>query len=272
MTAPRWQGMDVQRSDLSKLAVGAATVGAMGAAVHLLEGWMQTNPLAAAIIGAVLLDVLGGRLGLVWDETRQAKGSALALTVLRGFAMGAALALSIAVVGATLRWATIARGSPSLMGLGLGVATPLAIAARDELLYRGIPLMMMRGRVPDRWALPFCALLGAAPIALRPGASVIGVVLAASAGAFFAILWRIGRGAWLPWGAHAGWLFMAGAGIHGSLLDAWFTDGLLVPVARAHGNPAWLGALVFALAAFGSSWWYARRFGARPDERSGRRD
>ncbi|MBI5538370.1 MAG: hypothetical protein HY898_36945 [Deltaproteobacteria bacterium] len=262
----------MRRSELSKLAVGALTVAALGVVVHLLDGWMQTNPLAGAIIGAVLVDLVGGRLGLTWDETKQAKGGALALTVLRGFAFGAGLALGIAVIASMLRWARITQGSPSLMGLGLGVASPLAIAARDEVLYRGVPLLVMRGRISDRWALPFCALLGAAPIVLRPGASVIGVVLAASTGAFFTVLWRVGRGAWLPWGAHAGWLFMAGAGIHGSLLDVWFKDGLLVPVARAHGNPAWLGALVFAMAAFAAAWWYARRSPGEAKEISGRRD
>ena len=232
---------------------------AVGVGVHLVEGWLQANPLGAAIIGAVLVDLVGGRFGLVWDETHKARPLGIGLTTLRGFAVGVGAALVITVVAVAWGWASVRHGSPSLFGLGLGLASPLAIAARDEMLYRGLPLAIMRGRIPDRWALPYCSLLGAAPIVLRPGASVMGVMLAASTGALFAILWRLGRGGWLAWGAHAGWLFMAGAGIHGGLLDVWFKDGALVPVGRAHGNPAWLGALVFAIGAFATAWWYARK-------------
>jgi hypothetical protein len=241
------------------LAVGAAGLTAAAVAAFLLEGWLQANPLGAAIIGALVVDVLGGRLGMVWDETRKVKALGVVLATLRGFALGAGVTMLIVVVALMLGWVRVGRGSPSLVGLGLGLATPLAIAARDEMLYRGLPLAVMRDLIPDRWALPFTALLGAAPVVLRPGASVIGVVLAAAAGAFFAILWRLGRGGWTAWGAHAGFLFMAGAGLHGALLDTWFRDGAVVPFARAHGNPAWLGALLFALAAFVAAWWFARR-------------
>jgi hypothetical protein len=249
----------VQRAEVRKMLVGALVLGALATAAHLVEAWWQTNPLGAAIVGAVMIDIVGGRLGLEWDEGGKAKTAALASFSLRGFALGAGVALLVAALAAAFGWARISRGSPTIVGLGLGLAAPLAFAARDELLYRGLPLLLMRGRIPDRYALPFCALLGAAPLALKPGASLIGVVLAASSGAFFAILWRIGRGAWVAWGAHAGWLFMAGAGIHGALLDAWFRDGMLIPVERAHGNAAWLGALVFALSAFAAAWWHARK-------------
>lgn len=249
----------MHRRERKQLMVGAAGLCGLAIVVHLLDGWFHTNPLAASLIGAVIVDLFGGRLGLQWSEGLPATRSQRALRMLSGIALGAGLALFIVLVAATLRWTTVLRGSPSAMGLGLGIAGPLAMAARDELLYRGVPFAIARGRVPDRYLLPFVALLGAAPIVLQPGASVIGVVLAIASGAFFAVCWRLGRGAYVAWGAHAGWLFMAGSGVHGALLDAWFKDGVLVPSAKAHGTIAWLAAVAFAIAALGSAQYVARR-------------
>lgn len=249
----------MHRRERKQLLVGAASLCGLAIVVHLLDGWFHTNPLAASLIGAVIVDLFGGRLGLQWNQGLPANAWQRTLRVLRGVALGAGIALFIVLVAAMLGWTHVMRGSPTVMGLGLGVAGPLAMAARDELLYRGVPMAIAGGRVPDRYLLPFVALLGAAPIVLQPGASVIGVVLAISSGAFFAVCWRLGRGAYVPWGAHAGWLFMAGAGVHGGLLDAWFRDGVLVPISRAHGTIAWLAAVVFAIAALGSAQYVARR-------------
>lgn len=245
--------------DRNQLLVGAAGLIALALVVHLLDAWFHTNPMAAALIGAVIVDLFGGRLGLQWNEGLPASAGQRTLRVLRGVALGAGVALFVVLAAAMLRWTTVLRGSPSVMGLGLGIAAPLAMAARDELLYRGVPMAIARGRVPDRYLLPFTALLGAAPIVLQPGASVIGVVLAISSGAFFAVCWRLGRGAYLAWGAHAGWLFMAGSGVHGALLDAWFKNGVLVPSAKAHGTIAWLAAVTFAISALGTAQYVARR-------------
>ncbi|HQP37694.1 MAG TPA: hypothetical protein PLI95_21065 [Polyangiaceae bacterium] len=248
----------MHRKERNQLIAGAAALLGLGAGLHLLDGWLHTNPLAASLIGAVVVDLVGGRLGLKWSDQEGLTARLKGLAFLRGFGSGIGIALAVVVVAALLRWTTVTRGSPSIVGLALGFAAPLALAARDELLFRGLPMALARGRVKDRWLLPFVALLGAAPIVLQPGATLIGVVLAVCSGGFHAVCWRLGRGAWIAWGAHAGWSFMAGAGVHGVLLDAWFNDGVLVPAARAHGAVAWLAALLFAIAALGSLHWASR--------------
>jgi hypothetical protein len=238
----------MRRSQLVEISQGAAGLVAVGAAVYWLDGLMSSNPIGSALIGAVVVDLVGSRFGMVWDETAAASMRVRAHSVLRGVAIGAGIALMVVLVARLLGWATVSGGSPTAIGLVFGVAAPTAQAVRDELLLRGIPLAVMRGRISDRVALPFAALLGAAPLMGQGDGSWVAVILAIGSGGLFALLWRVGRGAYLACGAHAGWLFMTGAGTHGVLLDAGFRDGLLVPVARAHGGPAWLAAAGFVVA------------------------
>jgi hypothetical protein len=253
----------LQREALHAIGKGAVTLLVCGALAQLCDSYLESNPLLGAVLGVVAVDLLGRRVGLAWDESPAARAWAPALALARGFGLGAALALGSELGAVALGWAEVRRGTPSLLGLGLGLALALATALRDELLFRGVPLAAARGLVRDRHLLPFSALLGAAPLVLAPGASVLGPVLAAAGGALFAVLWRAGGGVYVAWGAHAGWLFVAGAGSHGALLEVRMHEGILAPVAQARGAPAWLAALVLATAALGTAQWYARRARAR---------
>ena len=181
-----------------------------------------------------------------------------------GSVLGVVAATMVIGVASLAGLATIQLGSPTLVGLGMGLALPVAQAARDELLFRGAPLALMRNRIPDRFAIPFAALLGGAPMLLTVEQSPVGVGIVVLTGLAFAFAWRIGKGAFLPWGAHAGWLFMVGAGSRGAVLDVSLAHGGLLPFARAEGMVAWIALVVAAAMAVGAliAW---RRISTRQD-------
>lgn len=224
----------------------------MGAIAFTLESYLDAYQLAALLMGAFAVELLASKSGLRWDETSSRKPQHNAAILLVGFGLGAAAALLLVGIAALAGIATVKLGAPTLVGLGMGLALPLAQAARDELLFRGAPLAMMRDRIPDRYAIPFVALLGGAPMLLVPDRSPLGIATVILAGSVFALAWRIGKGAFLPWGAHAGWLFMLGAGSRGAVLDVSFGAGSLLPFVRADGAVAWLALFVVAALAAGA--------------------
>lgn len=242
-TAPRSEGVE--------LGLRAVRLLAMGAIAFALESFLDAYRLAALLIGAFAVELLAGKVGLRLDETGKRKTMDLALVVLRGFGLGVAAALLVVAVAAAFGLATVSVGAPSLVGLGLGLVVPFAQAARDELLFRGAPLALLRDRIPDPYALPFAALLGGAPLLLVAERSPTGIAIVVVTGLAFAVAWRLGKGMFLAWGAHAGWLFMLGAGSRGSLLDVSFGTDQLLPFVRAEGAVAWVTLAIAILASIG---------------------
>ncbi len=218
-----------------------------GAIAFGVEGLFESNRMLALMVGALAVDWLAGRSGLKWDESGDATWQQLGLRLGKGALIGAAIALVSVFVLALLRKASVGLGEPAPVGIAIGLLTALVQAARDELLFRGMPLVLMQDRVADRWALPFTALLGAAPLVLAARATPTGVAIVLLSGFAFALLWRLGKGMYLAWGAHAGWLFFSGTGVRGMLLDVRFSGGQLLPVATASGAPAWAALIVMAL-------------------------
>jgi hypothetical protein len=231
----------------------------MGAIVFALEAFLDTYRLAALLIGVFAVEYLARKQGFQWDETGKRTTMQSARMVAAGFGLGAAVVLLMVGVAWGAGLAKVTMGSPTLVGLGLGVVTPLAQAARDELLFRGAPLAMMKDRIPDRFALPFVALLGAAPLWLQPNPSLVGIAIAVVTGWVFALALRAGRGVLLAWGAHAGWLFMLGAGTRGGVLDVSLGAGIWLPLGYAEGTVAWVAFGVVTLVAVGASVLYFRR-------------
>lgn len=250
-------------ADSKTLALRAVRLLAMGAIAFTLEAFLDAYRLAALMLGAFAVELLGSKAGLKWDETGARKRLDAALLVGRGFAFGALAAVSIVGLAAAFGLVKVSLGSPSPLGLGLGLLMPFAQAARDELLFRGAPLALARGYVPDRYALPFSALLGAAPLLLVADRSPMGIAIVVVTGFAFAVAWRAGKGIFLAWGAHAGWLFMLGAGTRGSVLDVSLGAGQLLPLVHARGSVAWLAlatTMLFATAAV----LYMKRLLAKP--------
>lgn len=226
-----------------------------GAIAFAVEGFFESNRMLALVVGALAVDWLAGRSGLKWDETDRASWRELGIRLAKGFGVGAAIVLAGLVVLAIAGKARVGLGHPAAVGLGMGLITALAQAARDELLFRGMPLALMKDRVADRWALPFVALLGAAPVVLSAHATATGVAIVLLSGFAFALLWRLGTGMYAAWGAHAAWLFFSGTGSRGMLLDAEVTGGQLMPAAGATGAAAWVMLAVFGAATAGLVAW-----------------
>lgn len=256
----------LRKKDLAEIGVGAAWLVGIAAAVRVVDLLVGRSPLVDAVLGAVVVDLAVTRAGVRWDRGELAVRPRLA-ALARGAAVALATFAAVLAACAATGLAHVALGHPSA-AIALALARAAGLAVRDELLYRGLVLTIAsRARVPDRFAIPFAAVAGAAPIVLVPGATAAAVALALTSGLAFAVLWRRGRGAWAPIGAHAAWVLFAGALVRGYLLDVQWSRGLLTEGALAKGAPALVAALGWAATA----WVLARRRRARP-ARPDRRD
>jgi len=246
-------------SPLVELGLGAAWLVGSAAVLLILDGVLGAASMATALIGALLIDLMSARAGVRWDvagaagepwgeplpegtpkriERRVATGAAVGLV-----AGGVVVAISVA-----LRW-LIGRGAGlhPTYALGFALLRAAAVAVRDELLYRGIPLFAAaRAGVRGPVARAFSALASGAAIALMPGVTPGAVALAIGSGWLFATLWQRDRGAWAAFGAHAAWVLLVGSGLHGGLLDLDWAVGNLAIGPSADGPPAWLAAVVLA--------------------------
>ncbi len=129
--------------------------------------------------------------------------------------VGAAVAVGAAVVAiaasGALQWFQVEAGVPLSAALAFAVARAAAMAVRDELLFRGIPLAAAtRAGVPAPVARVFAALLSGASLVLLPGVTPAAIALAVASGWLFASLWERDRGAWAAFGAHGAWLLVTG--------------------------------------------------------------
>ena len=241
----------VSRGPLVELALGAAWLVGLGAAVQLLDQVIGAANLGAAILGALLVDLAAGRAGVRWD--RDDDGIDSRKRAVRRVAAGAAVALGaggvVLAVAIALRWFHGEGGAHPSSALALAVGRAAAVAVRDELLFRGVPLVAAaRAGVPAPVARAFAALVSGAAIVMIPGVSVAAVALAVSSGWLFATLWERDRGAYAAVGAHGAWILLIGSVLHGGLFDVDWTTGNLAIGASAAGAPAWLatGVLVAA--------------------------
>ncbi len=241
------------RGPLVELALGAAWLVGIGAAVQLLDQILGVANLGAAIFGALLVDLAAGRAGVRWD--RDDEGIDAGKSGPRRIAIGAAIALGagglVLLIATALRWFHGEGGVRPSSALALAVGRAAAVSVRDEMLFRGVPLLAARrAGVPAPVARGFAALVSGAAIVMIPGVSVAAVALAVSSGWLFATLWERDRGAWAAVGAHGAWVLLIGSVLHGGLFDVEWTTGNLAIGASASGGPAWLSAGVLVAAAF----------------------
>jgi membrane protease YdiL (CAAX protease family) len=236
-------------SPLVELGMGLAWLLGTAAALQAAEMLFSRFIMAVAISGAVIADVASTWAGVRWDQgTKRAWKEALG-RIGAGAGVAAAVVAVTFAVGAVMGRVEVQAGAPSV-GIFLVVLRSAAIAVRDELVFRGIPIVAAeRAGVPAVAARGFAALAGAASIALLPGASAASLVLAAATGWLFATLWQRDRGAWSAVGAHAAWALLTGALLRGGVVDMAFKEGNLVLGPRASGAPAWIAAGVAVVAA-----------------------
>jgi len=217
---------------------GAALVGAK----------LSSRSVGALAVQMVLAEWGAGRLGVSWSDPAKdiPTAGAIARRIGRGALLGLGVAVFIVLVALATRGLVAHSNSPSPSELGIALFMACLIAARDELLLRGIPLRALRHACPP--VLLVLVAGGAAAAAQYGVLSVSGaaqpVELAVSAllGVVFASLWLVDRGGWLAFGAHATWVFATGAVIRGGILDLRPTLG-----AWGGGDSGLSGSLVLAI-------------------------
>ncbi|MGK4002030.1 CPBP family glutamic-type intramembrane protease [Sorangium sp. So ce1036] len=238
------------RRRLLELAVGAAWLVGLAAVLEFLSVLLGSSPLAAALAGAVLADLVAARAGVRWSDPLEEAAPGHLARALRRVGLGAALgALAVLLtLGASvvLGWASVEGGEPSLSS-GFALVRAVAFAVRDELLLTGIPFATAaRAGLPSRFALAFSALAHGAALGLTPDATAASFAMTTALGALTAALWRRSGGAFAAISAHAVFNLLAGAGLRGALLDVTWIEGALTAGARALGGPAWVAAATLA--------------------------
>jgi membrane protease YdiL (CAAX protease family) len=237
---------------LIELGLGAAWLVGIAAALQILDSVLGPANLGVAIFGALRTDLAAGRAGVRWD--RDAEPGADPRIPGRRLAAGAAVALAagVAAMGLSraLGWFHVESTTGPSAALAFAVARAAAVSVRDELLFRGVPLVAMaRAGVPARIARAFSALVSGAALVLVPGVTPAALALAVVSGWLFAALWDRDRGAWAAVGAHAAWVLLLGSVTHGGVLDLAWTTGELTVGASAAGAPAWAACAVLVAAA-----------------------
>jgi hypothetical protein len=230
---------------LATLGIGAAWILGIRAALLVLGGLLGSSPLPEVVLGALIVDVAAGRAGLGWSQ-RVLERAAILRRVAAGAAAGAGAALVPLVVALSAGWATARAPTSSGVAL-LGLVGSTALAVRDEILYRGLPLMFAaRAKVPQRFAIGFAALVSPSAFLLSGGATAEGVLLAIANGWLFATLYVRLDGTWAAVAAHAGWTGVTDVVFRGAVVDTIWSAGEIGEGEAARGAPAWVAAFVSA--------------------------
>jgi hypothetical protein len=224
-----------------------------GASVHVLCGLLDSFRLAALICTAIAVEIFASRIGLRWSVDSSNNFARSLLSFAKGLGLGLAMSAFIAAVLALVGSASfeIAFFAPSTVLLGLVAC--LAEAVRDELLYRGIPLTIMRSRFDNRVAIAFVCLLSATPIFSQQTLHGAAFLISVSSALISSVLWCVGRGAFLPLGFRSAFAFAVTVLLAGGGVDMRLKSGALFPFTCANGAPAlWMAActVAFAVAVF----------------------
>ncbi|MEP7124764.1 MAG: CPBP family glutamic-type intramembrane protease [Byssovorax sp.] len=234
---------------LVELGMGLAWLLGTAAALQAAEMLFSRFVMAVAIAGAVVADVASTWAGVRWDEGEKRAWKDAVGRLAAGAGVAAAVVFATFAAGAALGRVDIKAGAPSI-GIFLVVLRCAAVAVRDELIFRGIPLVAAaRAGVPALVARGFAALASTASMASLAGVSAASLVLGAASGWLFATLWQRDRGAWSAVGAHAAWTLLTGALLRGGIVDMAFKEGNFGLGPRASGAPAWIAAAVAVVAA-----------------------
>jgi membrane protease YdiL (CAAX protease family) len=238
---------------LVELGLGLAWLVGTAAALQIVERVFPPASLGTPIVGALIVDLAVSRSGVRWYAPGEEQAPDLGL-VARRVAVGAGVALAVGTVvvgaGAPLHWYHAHGAARPSLAVLFALVRAVAVSARDELLYRGLPLLVAaRIGVSAPSARVFAALAGGAAIALLPGVAPAAVVLAVASGWLFAGLWQRDGGAFAAVGAHAAWLLLFGSILHGGLFEIeWSSAGNIAVGNGSSGLPAWVAAAVCVVA------------------------
>ena len=226
---------DPRASLLREVGAGTACLLAVTAALQLAAGYLP-NPVSRAVAGAIGLSLVAGAVGIETDGTMA--GARL------GLARGIRLSLAAVFVVLAASLALGGRIEAGEVGLGtlIGLTESAAIAYRDELWLRGLPLFFARrAGVSDRVSLLYVVATGVCAVLVDPGAKPTGLLLVAASSFAYASLWLSTRDLWAAVGAHAVWRVAGDVVFAGDLLQ--LEPQKLPTTPGASGILAWVSAL-----------------------------
>lgn len=228
-----------RNTPLKEIARGVAWLVGTALAIRLVETLIGQSPLGAALAGAIVVDLAMTRAGVKWDDSDDR--TQVASRAWRGFYVGAGTASALVTISILpsliVGGATIGLGSPSST-LFFGLLRGAAEGVRQELLYRGLPLLVAaRAGIALPWAIGYSVLAGVSPQLLNP-VSLESLLQTAALGGLSAMLWVRTRAAWAPMFAHGTFFLLAGIGLRGAIFDVSWTSGMLAENGRTRGLPA----------------------------------
>ena len=229
---------------LVSYGVALLLTGSNEAAAEWLQGSGPGPVLLQAVVMLVITGVLTVAIGmrvlrLTPADLRYAAGPRLA-----GFGLGtlagaltaaAALVFSVAVGGA--EWVPDRGGVLDYLRSAASTVLVLAPAAlAEEVLFRGVPLVLLASALGRGTAVVLVAVVFALAHLDNPNVTALGIGNIALAGVFLGLAFYAPGGIWTAWGAHLGWNAMLAA------LDAP-VSGIPFPIPLIDyepGGPAWL--------------------------------
>ncbi|CAN5885685.1 hypothetical protein BH24GEM1_BH24GEM1_05690 [soil metagenome] len=228
------------------LAFGIATilVGSTVGAVTWLEGTGPGPMLLQALVtlasAALFTWLIGSRvLGLTLVDLRYRvphRGSGFLVGGFAGAAAGG-VALAIAALAGGADWLRD-QGTPASY-LRATVTTVLVLAPAalsEEMLFRGVPLVLVASVLGRGTAVVLVAVLFALAHLANPNVTMLGIGNIALAGIFLGLAFYAPGGIWTAWGVHLGW---------NAVLAALDTPVSGIPfriplIDYEPGEPAWL--------------------------------
>lgn len=233
---------------LGELGLGVAWLVGLAAALTLIDAVLREAPLARLVLGALIASVAVSRAHVVWDrdDPEDASMKRPVLLALRGAAPAFAAVVAVCGVSIVFGFVTIESASPDV-GTLIGLLGAGAMAMRDELLYRALPLhFARRAAVPRAFAVAFASLIGAIPLLASRGTDLAHVAVTVAVGALAAITMSSTRSVWAGIGAHLAFWSAWGPLSQAAFVHLhWKIGG--VGATHSEGAPAWLGAAIVAL-------------------------
>jgi uncharacterized protein len=152
-------------------------------------------------------------------------------------ALAAGTALAIGVIGGEATWVSDEGGTGDyLRSAALTVLVLAPAALSEEVIFRGVPLVILAATIGRGAAIAAIAIPFALAHLLNPNLTALGVGNIALAGIFLGVAFYAPGGIWTAWGAHLGWnglLACLDTPVSGVPFDIPLLDYLA-------GDPAWL--------------------------------
>ena len=236
---------------MSPAAIVLYGCGLFGASA-LAQMALQQSALVAAVAGAVIAELGGGKVGVAWNDPKAAPATASRNVRQGGLAVGLGVLAAAVALGLGLATGTMHQemhGRPLLIPLALGLVECFFYAIQTEILQRGL-LRVFCMRTEPKLFVPLAILVGLAATAGRVGLQPGPLLAAAASSLALALAWNRAGGALVPICLHTGQRFVLTALASGSglgLVGGGLVGGspLDTGVAAAAGMLALAAALAF---------------------------